>query len=34
MSIIKSFSVDKGDTFYIKHGSSNFTVIDWCELSF
>ena len=21
MSIIKSFSVDKGDTFYIKHGS-------------
>lgn len=31
MSIIKSFSVDKGDTFYIKHGSSNFTVID-CNL--
>lgn len=31
MSIIKSFSVDKGDTFYIKHESSNFTVID-CNL--
>lgn len=28
MSIIKSFSVDKGDTFYHKHESSNFTVID------
>ena len=31
MSVIKSFSVDNGDTFYIKHGSSNFTVID-CNL--
>ena len=31
MSIIKSFSVDDGDTFYIKHGSSNFTIID-CNL--
>lgn len=32
MSILKSFSVDNGDTFYIKHGSSNFTVID-CNLT-
>ena len=31
MSLIKSFSVEKGDMFYIKHGSSNFTVID-CNL--
>jgi len=30
MSIIKSFSVGNGDTFYIKHGSSNFTIIDCC----
>lgn len=30
--IIKSFSVGDGDMFYIKHGSSNFTVID-CRLS-
>lgn len=30
MSIIKSFSVGDGDMFYIKHGSSNFTVIDCC----
>lgn len=30
MSIIKSFSVGNGDTFYIKHGSDNFTVIDCC----
>lgn len=28
---IKSFSVEKGDMFYIKHDSSNFTVID-CNL--
>lgn len=28
MSIIKSFSVGDGDMFYIKHGSSNFTIID------
>ena len=28
---IKSFSVDEGDTFYIKHCSSNFTIID-CNL--
>lgn len=31
MPRIKSFSVEKGDMFYIKHGSSNFTVID-CNL--
>lgn len=30
MSIIKSFSVGNGDMFYIKHGSSNFTIIDCC----
>jgi Predicted hydrolase (metallo-beta-lactamase superfamily) len=28
MSIIKSLSVNNGDMFYIKHGSSNFTIID------
>lgn len=32
MSLIKSFSVERGDTFYIKHNSSNFTTID-CFLS-
>lgn len=32
MSTIKSFSVDEGDMFYIKHGSDNFTIID-CGLS-
>ena len=32
MSIVKSFSVGDGDTFYIKHGSDNFTIID-CYLS-
>lgn len=26
--IIKSFSVGEGDTFYINHGSDNFTIID------
>lgn len=30
MSIIKSFSVGNGDMFYIKHGTSNFTIIDCC----
>lgn len=30
MSVIKSFSVGNGDMFYIKHGSSNFTMIDCC----
>lgn len=28
MSVIKSLSVGNGDMFYIKHGSSNFTIID------
>ncbi|MDD2371633.1 MAG: hypothetical protein PHQ32_06510 [Firmicutes bacterium] len=32
MSIIKSFSVGVGDTFYIKHNNSNFTIID-CYLN-
>lgn len=30
MSIVKSFSVDVGDMFYIKHNTDNFTVIDCC----
>ena len=35
MSVIKSFSVsdnngEQGDMFYIKHNSSNFTIIDCC----
>lgn len=30
MSIIKSFSVGNGDMFYIKHRSSNFSIIDCC----
>lgn len=30
MSIIKSFSVGNGDMFYIKHSTSNFTIIDCC----
>lgn len=30
MSIIKSFSVGTGDTFYIKHNTDNFTIIDCC----
>ncbi|WP_298296699.1 MBL fold metallo-hydrolase [uncultured Litoreibacter sp.] len=30
MSIIKSFSVGNGDTYYINHGSDNFTIIDCC----
>lgn len=29
--MIKSFAVENGDTFYIKHGNSNFTIID-CNL--
>lgn len=32
MATIKSFSVEKGDMFYIRHGSSNFTIID-CYLN-
>lgn len=31
MSVVKSFSVGNGDMFYIKHASSNFTIID-CKL--
>ena len=31
MAIIKTFSVGDGDTFYIRHGSDNFTIID-CNL--
>ena len=30
MSIVKSISVGEGDMFYIKHTSSNFTIIDCC----
>lgn len=30
MSIVKTFSVGEGDMFYIKHNSSNFTIIDCC----
>jgi beta-lactamase superfamily II metal-dependent hydrolase len=30
MSIVKSFSVGNGDTFYIKHDSDSFTMIDCC----
>ncbi|OYD82480.1 hypothetical protein [Azospirillum brasilense] len=32
MSVVKSYSVGAGDTFYIKHNSDNFTIID-CDLS-
>lgn len=31
MVIVKSFSVDNGDTFYIKHSSDSFSIID-CNL--
>ena len=30
MSIVKSFSVGNGDTYYISHNSDNFTIIDCC----
>lgn len=30
MTIVKSFSVGDGDMFYIRHNSSNFTIIDCC----
>ena len=39
MAIVKSLSVGEGDMFYIKHGTSNFTMIDCflagegCEIS-
>lgn len=32
MSIVKSFSVGNGDTFYIKHNTDNFSIID-CNLT-
>ncbi|VIO79221.1 ComEC/Rec2 family competence protein [Bradyrhizobium ivorense] len=32
MTIIKSFAVGNGDTFYIRHASDNFTIID-CDLN-
>ena len=31
MGVVKSFSVGEGDMFYIRHGTSNFTVIDCCN---
>lgn len=30
MSIVKSFSVGYGDTFYIRHNTDNSTIIDCC----
>lgn len=30
MPVVKSYSVGNGDTYYIKHGSDNFTIIDCC----
>jgi beta-lactamase superfamily II metal-dependent hydrolase len=30
MPTIKSYAVGSGDTFYIRHGSDNFTIIDCC----
>lgn len=30
MSIVKAFAVGNGDTFYIRHDSDNFTMIDCC----
>jgi beta-lactamase superfamily II metal-dependent hydrolase len=30
MSIVKSFSVQEGDTFYVRSNSKNFTIIDCC----
>lgn len=32
MAVVKSFSSGNGDTFYIQHGSDNFTIID-CNLN-
>lgn len=32
MSIVKSFSVEEGDTYYIRHCSDNFSIID-CNLT-
>ncbi|MDA9490414.1 ComEC/Rec2 family competence protein [Bradyrhizobium sp. CCBAU 11361] len=33
MTVIKSFAVGNGDTFYIRHASDNFTIID-CDLNY
>lgn len=30
MSVVKSFSVGEGDTFYINHDTANFSIIDCC----
>lgn len=30
MPVVKSYSVGNGDTFYIQHGSDNFTIVDCC----
>jgi hypothetical protein len=30
MNIVKSFSVGYGETFYIRHNTDNFTIIDCC----
>ncbi|MFL5899119.1 MAG: MBL fold metallo-hydrolase [Solirubrobacterales bacterium] len=32
MSTVKSFATDEGDTYYIRHGSENFTIID-CRIA-
>jgi beta-lactamase superfamily II metal-dependent hydrolase len=32
VSVVKSYAVGNGDTFYIRHNSDNFTIID-CDLS-
>ena len=32
MSVVRSFAVGAGDTYYIRHNSDNFTIID-CDLS-
>ena len=32
MTTVKSYSVGHGDTFYINHGSDNFTIID-CHIT-
>jgi hypothetical protein len=32
MTVIKSFAVGNGDTFYIRHSSDNFTIND-CDLN-
>ena len=32
MSTVKSFATGEGDTYYIKHGSDNFTIID-CRIA-